>query len=198
MKNTIIISGLVTLAFFGACCKRNIVTDPCTFSSEFVDIVIPFTEKGATVISPFVNLLPTGFFIDSVFGQNVPSTVEAQVNNNGQFKTCQTGSIVISQLRVTIDSPANQNFSFIDSICLYLKNKDGSGKILVGSKGSIPTTAKDIIMNIVPNLDIKNYVIKDSFGFVIGVTKSANAVPNTTDSTHLKFDASFKAKVFTK
>jgi hypothetical protein len=196
MKKTIIYTSVITIAVLGACCKKA-PKDPCTFSNEFTEITVPLTVQGGTVISPFVNLVPSGVYLDSLFGQNVPSTVETQVNNNGDFMTCQTSKINVNNLRLEIQAPANQNFDFVDSLNLFLRRKDGSGKILVGSKGSITAGTKSIILNIIPNVDIKDYVIKDSFGFVVGARKSANPVANTVDSTFLRFDADFKAKVFT-
>ncbi len=204
MKNNIIITSICTIALFilaNSCCKDKppvvVTKDPCTFSNDYVTTEFPYSESGANVIPAFLNLAPSGLYIDSIFGQKVPSTVEDQVSEKGKYKTCQVSYINVTQLRMVIDAPANQNLDFIDSLNLYIMKKDGSSKVLVGKKGSIPLGTKSLIMDIIPNVDIKNYVIADSFQFRVGARKSAYPVANTTDSTYLRFDANFKGKIFT-
>lgn len=203
-KQTILLTALLTIAAFigvSSCCKKNtppVVVDPCTYSTDFVNLNIPFTQSGASVIPAIVNLAPTGLYIDSLFGSKAASTVESQVQSNGTYKTCQTSFINVTQLRVIIDSPSNQNFDFIDSINLFIRKKDGTSPLLIAKKGALTPGSKQIIMDIIPNADIKSYVIADSFAFSLGVRKSAMPIANTTDPTYLRFDAGFNAKIFTK
>ncbi len=202
-EKIILITSLLTgIIFFGvsSCCKKTttpVMIDPCSYNTDFVNINIPFTQTGATVLPPIINLVPAGVYADSVLGSKVPSTVESQVQNSGQYKTCQTQSIFVDQLQMIIDSPANQTFGFMDSINLFIHKKDGSNKLLIAKKGGVTASTKTITMDPVP-VDIKSYVIADSFAFSIGIRKSSGSVINTVDPTYLRYAAGFKAKVFTK
>jgi hypothetical protein len=200
MKKLIITStlALCITILLTQCCKKTGTTDACTYSTDFVGLTFPFSDTGATTIPAFINFVPTGIYIPSVYSQTVRSTVDSQVKANGQYKTCQAKEIYMESMRVKIDSPANQNFDFISTINLYIAKKGAADSILVASKTAVPAGSKSIIMDITPNINIKDYVLQDSFKFIIGATKSSGAVLNTTDKTYLRFDAAFKGKIFTK
>jgi hypothetical protein len=199
MKKLIITSILAVAitVFFTQCCKTN-NSNVCAYNSEFVSLTFPFSDTGATIIPSFINFVPTGYYIPSVYSQTVRSTVDSQVKANGTYKTCQAKEIYLESMRVKIDSPANQNFDFISTIKLFIAKKGATDSLLIASKINVPANSKSIIMDIEPNANINEYVLQDSFKFIIGATKSSGAVVNTTDKTFLRFDAAFKGKVFTK
>jgi hypothetical protein len=201
--NLLSLIAITSIIFFTQCCKKKTpVTPPavdvCTYSTESVTSDFIFSDTGATTVPAIINLFPTGTYIPSVYSKTVPSTVDSQLTADGKHKACQAKLITMKQLRVLIDSPANMNFDFISGINLFMAKKGSYDSVLVAQKTGIPAGSKSIIMDIIPNVNLRDYVLSDSFRFVIGATKSNQPVANTTDKTYLRFDASFSAKIFTK
>ncbi|MFM2385377.1 MAG: hypothetical protein RL660_134 [Bacteroidota bacterium] len=212
MKNVIVTLTALSFISFSlglhSCCKDNGPNtdtttkpppDPCTFNTKLSNYSYGFADTGAisTSILTFANFIPQGTAVDSIQGNTVASTVVADLTAQG-IKECQVQNIRAQNLRVKIDSPASYNFDVMDSIWLYIIKKDGTGKTVIASKGGIPAGAKEIIMNITPNLDVAPYVMQDSFKFQLGARRGSLPVSYTSGSMYLKFDALFLGQYYSE
>ncbi|MDJ1503935.1 hypothetical protein [Xanthocytophaga agilis] len=87
------------------------------------------TIPGANLVNPvFNNIVPTPSITS-----NSSQTFENEGTNANLVK-----NIVLEKLKLTITSPSDADFRFIESIKIYIK-ADGLPKVLIASKISIPT-----------------------------------------------------------
>jgi hypothetical protein len=143
-----------------------------------------------------INFFPTGLSTDSLITQNVNSTVKADIGAKG-WDSCQVKEITMSNFRVKIDSPSTHYFNFLDSVRVFIANKDGSERKLVAYKGNVAKSQQQLIMDVIPNFNLKPYLLKDSFRFYVGGTKSADPT-GFSGTTYFSFDAAFNGTVYTK
>jgi hypothetical protein len=209
MKNVVLtlcaFVACTTMIAVNSCCKKtaqpgtNVPKDPCSFSTKTLDYEWVFKDTGniSGTLLTFANLVPAGTPVDSISGSNVDNTVPADLKAKG-IDTCQVKQIVAQNLRVAIDSPANYNFDMVDSVWVYISEKDGSNKKIIASKGNIAPGTKQIIMNITPNFDLQPYVLKDSFQFKLGARRGTTPVSYTNGPMFLNFEAKFVGTVFTE
>jgi hypothetical protein len=194
---------LTCSVFIFACCKKTTTTPPvvvskCDYKGGLTDVNFPFKDTGniSSANVGFINLIPANSTLPDFFSQNIGSTLKADIAAQN-WDSCQVKDVLMNNFRVTIDSPALHNFDFLDTITIKIANLDNSNIKLVAYKYGVPKNSNQIIMNVVPDFNLKSYFLKDSFKIFVGGTKSASP-NNWTSTTYFSFDAGFKGQVYTQ
>ncbi len=108
--------------------------------------------------------------IPSSTGMNLPIDVftpEMETNSESKFAVNDTRKDLIEEITLTvlemvIISPDNADFSFLNSIEVYI-SADGLEEILIASLNEVPENAGNSIMLNTSDLDLKEYIKKDEF-----------------------------------
>lgn len=114
--------------------------------------------------------------IPSNAGVNLPIeifTPETETNSESTFAVNDTRKdkieeITLTELDMTITSPSGQDFSFLESINLYL-NADGLDEVLIAWKSPVPQDATTLVLETTEK-DMKEYIKKDEFTLRINCT----------------------------
>lgn len=108
--------------------------------------------------------------VPSTFGQLIPfsiNTPEITSNAEGEFSANKTSkkrisSIKLSDLSLNITSPDGETFSFLNSIEIYI-NAEGLSEQKIAYNDSIPDNVTNSITCSTVNVDLQEYIKKDSF-----------------------------------
>lgn len=76
--------------------------------------------------------------------------------------------VSLSSLKLTLTSPSNEDFSFLESITIYI-NADGMAETKVAWKENVSATAGSVIELDVTGVDLKDYILKDEFTLRVNV-----------------------------
>ncbi len=100
-------------------------------------------------------------------------TPDTETNSESTFAVNDTRKdkieeITLTELDMTITSPNGQDFSFLESINLYL-NADGLDEVLIAWKNPVPQSATTLMLE-TTELDMKEYIKKDEFTLRINCT----------------------------
>jgi len=144
MKKILLISVFIAFIFSG--CKK-------------IDKLTQFDmEYNSTVVIP------------STLGTNLPYNIwtpEIESNSEEIFSINDTRKdlleeVILKQMNLTLTSPTNANFNFLNDIEIYIK-AEGLSEILVAWKYDIPDESlKTLDLNVAEN-DLKEYIKKDTF-----------------------------------
>lgn len=115
--------------------------------------------------------------IDSNVGVNLPfniSTPPVQTNSTAEFKNENTAKnlieeIYIEQLKITLTSPSNADFSFLENITIYI-NADGKDEQEIAWKKPVPSNAGASITLDINDTDLQEYIVQDEFSLRINAT----------------------------
>ena len=141
-----------------------------------INVDIPYTTQ---VNVPDVPGYTTGVALPAG-GVDLPS-VTVGFATNSQTYMSQYGtaanmvvSVTVKSMSIQIQSPAGQNFDFLDNIQIYMSAK-GQPEVLAVSENSIPKGST--ILNLTPNpeLNLKNYFVQDTI--YMRIAGHINAVP---------------------
>ncbi|MEA3445893.1 MAG: hypothetical protein U9R19_14335 [Bacteroidota bacterium] len=133
--------------------------------------------------------------IPSAIGINLPFNVftpEISTNSESTFEINDTRKdlveeIKIKKLKLSIISPANADFSFLNSINIYL-NADGLDEMLLGWNNDIPNDAGNTIELELSNEDFQEFIKKDEINLRVNTVTDKLLL-----SDHeLKVDAVFR------
>lgn len=105
-----------------------------------------------------------------------------------QYKT-STDKIVsfdLTKMQVQIAAPGGQNFDFLDSVAIYI-SANTQPSVLVAYQYTISKGQTTLALNVVPNVNLKNYFIQDTMYFTINT--HINAIP--ASGTQLDISSSF-------
>lgn len=112
----------------------------------------------------------TSVTISSTFGIDVPFDIATPVittNSESEFEVNNTKKdlieeITLSHLTMIITSPDGASFDFLNSIEVYI-NADGLEEKKVAWNEQIPETIGDVLELESSNIDLQEYIKKDSF-----------------------------------
>ena len=122
--------------------------------------------------------------IPSNTGINLPFNIitpPITTNSQSTFQSNNTNSslveaITLKQMTMTITSPSGADFSFLQSVYLYI-SADGLPEQLIAFKDPVSTTAGNSVTLDTENVNLMDYIIKDQFTL---------KVTSTTDETILQ------------
>ncbi len=107
--------------------------------------------------------------IQSNVGINLPFDVftpDTETNSESTFESNDTRKDLIEEIKLTklqlkIASPNDADFSFLESIEVYI-SAEGLSEVKIASKTSIPETVTSLDLDVV-DVDLKDYIKKDSY-----------------------------------
>jgi len=107
--------------------------------------------------------------IPSSAGINLPFDVltpDTETNSSSRFESNDTRKDLIEEIRLTqlqlvITSPSDADFSFLESIEVYI-SADGLDEIKIASKVDVPEDVSTLDLE-VSDSDLKEYIKKDSY-----------------------------------
>ncbi len=107
--------------------------------------------------------------IEPTFKINTPFTIPTPAmttNSSSTFAANNTSKdlveeINLSELKLTIESPENEDFSILQSVEVYI-SADGETDTKIAWLDSVPANATSISLN-VSNADLKAFIFKDEF-----------------------------------
>jgi len=141
MKKLILFAAVVLSVFLTGCEKIK----------ELTRFDIPITKTVTIPAAPVVIPVPVEISTDSIETGYAAKLNEYQVSENLVDK------ITLKSFNMTIDAPANADFTFLKSIKIYISAK-GLEKKLVASKTDISDTTGNSLMLNVEAYDFKNYI----------------------------------------
>lgn len=108
--------------------------------------------------------------VSSSVGQLVPfslNTPQMETNAEYEFESNNTNkerinSIRLDQLKLTITSPSNETFSFLNSLEIFISSPNIAER-KVAFKESIPSNVGDEILCDLVNIELQEYIKEDSF-----------------------------------
>lgn len=112
----------------------------------------------------------TSLIIPSSIGINLPFNIispDIETNSKSTFEVNDTKkeyvkSIFLTNLDLSLTSPAYANFNFLKSIKIFI-SAEGLPEILLASKENINQSSDRQIKLDIENADFKDYIIKDKF-----------------------------------
>jgi hypothetical protein len=168
MKKTLLIALLGISAILTGCSKFKQLVN--------IDVDIPYSsqvtvpqEQGYTTGAA----LPTG-------GLELPSVTVSMATNSktylAQYGTAanMVVDVYLKSLSVQIQSPANQNFNFLDNIQIYL-SANSLPEVLVASQSNIPAGSTSLDLTAKTDVNLKTYFLQDTI--YLRVTAHINAIP---------------------
>ncbi len=108
--------------------------------------------------------------VNSTVGQLIPFSVytpEMETNSEFEFESNNTrkdrvNSIKLKELKLTITSPSNETFSFLNSVEVYISSPNVSEK-KVAFRESIPASVGTILVCDLVDLELQDYIKEDRF-----------------------------------
>ena len=146
-KITTLLLTVVLISFFSAACDK--IEDLLEFSFEDnAEIVVP----SQTIISTGILNLPSP--------EVQTSSQQAYKNNNTDAKYVKTAKL--TKLKLTITSPQNQTFAFLNEIKIYIK-APGQSEVMIASKSNIPDNIGNELLLDTSGANLKPYIQGDSY-----------------------------------
>jgi hypothetical protein len=203
IKGIIVAGSLFVISGIIACCKEdaavNTTVSKCDYKSSEVIVSFPFKDTGnvSAANATIIDLLPAGFSTDNLVNQAVDNLVKKDLAVQN-IDSCQVSNIYIDNMRITIDSPSNKYFNFLDSLTIFASADKGVTKKLIAYKTGLAPNSAQVVMDIVPNVDLRPYLLLDTCNLLIGGRKGAIPAAWGGSTTYFSIDALFKGKAYTK
>ncbi len=168
MKKIIIVS-LLAIFTFGGCFLWK-------------DITFYFNDTVETTIPATASFLPFDLPIPTV------STSATQEYENQGIVPSQIKEIVLNNLIITITAPADEDFSFLDAIYVYIQKSDGSDEQEIAYLENINSTATSITLE-TTGVNLVDY-LRDENGYKLRIRVKVKEVLN--NDVDIKVDLNFK------
>ncbi|MFP3860726.1 MAG: hypothetical protein ACLFUW_07880 [Bacteroidales bacterium] len=148
---------------------RKLILVAIVFSLTTCEHLDEMTEFDLDYETSFT--IPGTLAIDTPFSISTP---EIETNTSQEFSQNNTSAdlieeITLTGLNMTISSPQDSDFSFLNDIEVYL-GADGMNDTLIASRNSIPDDVGSTLELQTTSVDLKEYLLKDSFQVKVTVT----------------------------
>jgi hypothetical protein len=203
IKGIIIACSLFAISGVIACCKEdpaiNTTVGKCDYKSSEVIVSFPFKDTGnvSATNGAIIDLLPAGLSTDNLVNQAVDNLVKKDLALQG-IDSCQVSNIYVDNMRITIDSPSNKYFNFLDSLTIFASADKGVTKKLIAYKTGLAANSTQVVMDIVPSVDLRPYLLLDTCNLLVGGRKGSTPAGWGGTTTYFSIEALFKGKAFTK
>lgn len=160
------------LVVFG--CKKNVLDDLLTFT---VDV-----SQNSRIPPP------------SIFYTGLPKPVSIITNSEASFRNNKTTrdkvkNVLLDQMQLTLVSPANINFDFLDTLRVYINTPKVSNRILLATLYNPPRGVKTITLN--PTTErLDDYLKSDTYELTVYSRQRPNYF--IQDSLTIRSDTRFK------
>jgi hypothetical protein len=183
MKNTIIFVLCASAIFIGSCCKKNGTTP----STQIVNFDLPF-ENFSTL--PAIPGIPVELPVSDSITSYMIATYSDSLFKQNKSSADKIVSVKASNLILSIKD-ATKKIDFVKSIKIFIADKNGDNKVLLGYKDPVDPTLNAVLLDVVDQ-NIKRYIIADSFKVILGGQLRANTpIPA---GTQLQIGAIFKCQ----
>ncbi len=169
MKNILFAAVTVAVLVLGAC--------------KALDKLTQFNLEYRTTYDYPANLPP--FETDSLQTPEIVTNADREFAINNTHKNL-IESVLLKQLTVTVKSPANQSFSFLRSVQVYI-SAQGLPSKLVAYKYDIGNDAGKVLNLELMDVDLKDYVKKDKINLHITSYTDELVRSNTSVEVYAKF-----------
>ena len=167
MKNIVAISLVVILLATYSCSKLTTVT----FYQNFNETVnVPALTAAAST--------------DTVTLPTIATNIQSQMQANNT-STNLVQSVRLQTLTLTITTPPGQTFSFLQSARVFIYT-DSLPPIEIANDPSVSSTSDTLNMTI-DAVELKPYLISNSFGLKFIVANNATTTPAMTLNAYLRF-----------
>jgi hypothetical protein len=136
-----------------------------------IDYSVDFTVPSSAIVNLPLNLPSPA----------VTTNSEQRFDDEG-IESAWIESITLKDLSITITAPENEDFSFLESISIYI-NSDGATETLIATQTTIPEGAGNTLQLVATGADLYPYISQDNITLRTEVT---------TDET-LLYDVDFVA-----
>ena len=120
----------------------------------------------------------------NVFSPNIESNAESTFEINDTRKDL-IERIYLNSLSLTITSPAGEDFSFLESLSIYI-SADGLDEVVIASK-EVPNNAGNIISLDVSAIDIQAYIKQDQFSLRVNSVTDEFITTDYSINAHCDF-----------
>ncbi|MBM1104789.1 hypothetical protein JQC67_01440 [Aurantibacter crassamenti] len=139
------------------------------FSTLIILAIIVFSCDKLDELTKFSIDYDAQVTIPSSAGINLPFDVltpDTETNSESKFESNDTRKDLIEEIKLTelqlvITSPDDTDFSFLESIEVYI-DADGLDEIKIASKYEVPESGSTLDLD-VSDVDLKEYIKKDSY-----------------------------------
>lgn len=134
-------------------------------------ILIPFTScEKVDEFTMFDMNFSSSISVPASSGLNLPFNLfspDMETNSETTFGSNNTNKelieeVTLTEMKLTITSPNNQRFDFLESITLYI-NADGLGEVEIASATNIPDNIGTELTLTPTENNLKEYITKDKF-----------------------------------
>lgn len=120
----------------------------------------------------------------------VPSGAETRFKNENTRKDL-IKHIYLDELTITITSPSDGDFTFLEDISIYLV-ADGEGETKIAWKEPVPSSAGKKVVLDVSAEDLQRFIVQDEFSLKVEITTDKVLAKDHTFEIFSKFDVSAK------
>jgi hypothetical protein len=118
-------------------------------------------------------------------------TPDIETNSEATFESNNTNKdlieeIVLTKLDLTLTSPSNEDFSFLESIGIYI-NADGLDEKRIAWQDDVPDNAGAILTLFTSPDDIKEYIKKDKYTLRVNAVTSEALAQDHSINVYSKF-----------
>ncbi|MFM1874788.1 MAG: hypothetical protein RL266_525 [Bacteroidota bacterium] len=161
---------VIWLLFATALSGCKLIDELRTFNLNYT---VDFTVPSTTIIDLPLNL-PT---------PSVTTNSEQRFENEG-VESAWIESVKLIGLTCTITAPAGEDFSFLESISIYM-NATGQPEVLIANLEPVPATADNSITLEVTRVDLYPYISQNSFSLRTSVTTDESMTQNIDIAANL-------------
>jgi hypothetical protein len=159
----------------------------CEKIKELADININLDYKETVDIPALpggIDTIPPGTGVSAYFPGKGFATNSQQYLNQNKTNAELVKHVKLTKLSAVMQQPTSANFDFIDTLRIYMYSKDLEEK-LVAYKYGVPKGQTSLEMDLVQDLNMKDYFLKDSMfvrfgGHFVGIPDSNSKVELST------------------
>lgn len=151
MRNVLYVSVVLVAVLFQGCEAISRLTQ---FHMDYSTSVVVPASTGVNL--PFNLMTP-----------KIESNAESAMAVNDTRKD-MVEEVSLSSLKLTLTSPSNEDFSFLESISIYI-NAEGMTETKVAWKDNVSATASSVLELDVTGVDLKEFILKDEFSLRVHV-----------------------------
>jgi len=179
IKTTTAALFLGVVMFFSSCDIEDKINDTITFE---------YTEESSFSIP---GSAPIGV-LDNLPTPTIQSSSQEEFENNNTSAE-RVDEVILDELDMTITSPSDRTFSFLESVKIYISTNSES-EILLAERNDIPQNVGSTLMLETTGENIKSYVAEDQFSLRYEIEVRETTASETDINAEMVFSVS--AEVF--
>jgi hypothetical protein len=128
-----------------------------------IDVDVPYAQ---TIAVPQDTSLTNHFPPAGIYYYSSALPVATNQQNLVSSNNTTLGMVTAFSLKklTLLDSPSTATFNFLDSVEVYI-SKNAGDSTLIAYKYNVPQNSDSLVLDIVPDIDLKPYLLLDTFYF---------------------------------